>query len=141
MGTDEITWVTDQVAITNYVSAHDRAGLRGHGIRAVLCLDRELLGDQPGGHDVACVRLAHLIDGPNPPLVFQRAVQELTELVESHGRVVVHCRAGRSRSVAVVAAYLKASRAMSADEALRTVTAKRPSAVTPALAKLVASHT
>jgi protein-tyrosine phosphatase len=57
--------------------------------------------------------------------------------MQRHGRVVVHCRAGRSRSIAVVAAYLTRLFGIGADEALDLITSKRPSAVAPELIRLV----
>ena len=45
MHPDEVTWITDNVAITNFVSAHDKHVLTEHGVKAILCLDREVLGD------------------------------------------------------------------------------------------------
>lgn len=61
----------------------------------------------------------------------------MEQLVAQHGRVVVHCRAGRSRSIAVVAAYLKKARGLEAVEALAAVRALRESAVAPELIELV----
>ena len=84
-----------------------------------------------------CVRTVHLVDGPNEKLVFERAVKALEELVGQYERVVVHCRAGRSRSVAVVAAYLRRTMNIQADAVLALVTAKRKTAIAPKLARLV----
>lgn len=134
---DEVTWIVDQVAITNYVSAHSKDILAAQHVRAVLCLDRELEGCPPADRGIECVRVVHLVDGANEMVVFREAVSSLEGLIGKCGRVLVHCRAGRSRSIAVVAAYLTKVRGMDADEALEFVTTRRQAAVAPELVQLV----
>jgi len=134
---DEITWITDNVAITNFFSAHGKDILAEHNVKAVLCLDQETQGDSAEERGVECIEVVHLVDGPNDVVVFRRAVTTLGELIDRHGQVVVHCRAGRSRSIAVVAAYLKKARNLEADEALQFVMSRRQSAIAPELVRLV----
>ena len=86
---------------------------------------------------VACVQVVHLVDGANEMVVFREAVALLEELIAAHGRVVVHCRAGLSRSPAVVAAYLKNAQNLEAKEALAFVKARRESTIVPELVELV----
>jgi hypothetical protein len=78
MDPDEVTWITDPVAITNYVSAHSREVLAGHGVEAVLCLDRELEGCPAADRGVASVRVAHLVDGANELSLFRRRSRPLS---------------------------------------------------------------
>ena len=111
--------------------------LAQHKVAAVLCLDQELQGGPRTDRGLDCIRVVHLKDGLNERAVFKQAVEALDELVQGHGRVVVHCRAGRSRSVAVAAAYLMKAQQMEADVALEFVKAKRPSALAPELILLV----
>lgn len=134
---DEITWITDRIAITNFFSAHQRQLLAEHRVDAVLCLDRELLGDAAEVRGAKRIEAVDLVDGPNDIGAFERAVAALDSLLENYPRVVVDCRAGRSRSVAVVAAYLKRTQGLEATDALELVTSKRPSALAPELARLV----
>ena len=54
-------------------------------------------------------------------------------MVASHGRVLVHCRAGRSHSVAVVAGHLVVTEGTSTTDALSRVSALRASFVAPEL--------
>jgi protein-tyrosine phosphatase len=133
----EVTWITDRVAITNFVSAQSKQILAEHNVRGVLCLDRELEGGSSIDRGVECIRVIHLKDGANDLFVFKQAVSALVELADSCGRVVVHCRAGRSRSIAVVAAYLKKVLHAETDVALEIVRSKRQSAVAPELIRLV----
>src|SRR5262245_24827231 len=128
MHPDEVTWITNRVAITNFFSAHDRQVLAEHGVKAILCLDRELVGEPAAERGLAALELVHLNDGPNPTPSFRAAVETLERLVADHGRVLVHCRAGRSRSVAVVAAYLTRSESATAAAAMDLVRLKRDSA-------------
>jgi predicted protein tyrosine phosphatase len=140
MDPDEITWITDEVAITNFFSAHSPEVLARHRINAVLCLDRALQGGPAADRGVASIRSVHMVDGPNEMAVLRRAVAALDDLVQRHGRVVLHCRAGRSRSVAVTAAYLVKVRGWDAEQALEFVKAKRESAVAPELMRLVEAY-
>jgi protein-tyrosine phosphatase len=137
MDPDEVTWITNKVAITNFFSAHSKSILAEHKVKAVLCLDRELQGDSPEDRGVECIRVVHMKDGPNETRLFKEAVSTLEGLLADYNRVVVHCRAGRSRSIAVVAAYLMKVRDWGADEALAFVMAKRPASVAPELVDLV----
>ena len=137
MDPDEITSITDRIAITNFYSAHQRDLLAEHKVDAILCLDRELLGDSAEARGVERIEVVGLVDGPNDMAIFERAVAALESLVENHSRVVVHCRAGRSRSIAVVAAYLKKSEGLDATDALEFVKSKRPSALARELVRLV----
>jgi hypothetical protein len=63
-----------------------------------------------------------LVDGPgNPPLRMVAALLLLHTIVESGVTVLVHCQAGMSRSVMVVAAYLDMVGASSLDDALAKI--------------------
>ena len=137
MSPDDLTWITDRVAITNFFSAHRREVLAEARVEAILCLDEEVRGDEAADRGVACIRVVHLQDGENEMVLFEEAVATLDELLGTYQRVVVHCRAGRSRSVAVVAAHLKQSRGWNAEEALGLVKARRDSAIAPELVRLV----
>src|SRR5689334_3785954 len=88
----DVTWINDNVAITNFPSAHDKELLANHRVGAVLCLDRELEGCPSHERGIACVRVVHLVDGANEMSRFREAVDALAFLVKRHGRVVVHCR-------------------------------------------------
>ena len=106
-------------------------------MEAILCLDQEVRGSLPDARGIQCIEVVHLVDGPNDLAVFEWAVSNLTSLLEKYRRVVVHCRAGRSRSIAVVAAYLKRAQGIEAADALEFVKSKRPSALAPELIRLV----
>jgi len=99
-----VDWITDQVAIGNYLEAQDPALLRQHRFRSVMSLDGTLAADDADRLGVGAVVALRLIDGAGNDLrVVRRAVESLGELVRSHATVLVHCHAGRSRSVVIVA--------------------------------------
>jgi atypical dual specificity phosphatase len=134
---DEVTWITENVAITNFYSAHDKDVICQQKVQAILCLDRDLQGNTAQARGAKVIELVHLVDGANEMFTFKNAVATLERLIEKWERVIVHCRAGRSRSIAVVAAYLKRAKGLSAHEALALVCAKREAAIAPELARLV----
>ncbi len=125
------------LGITSFRGAHESAVVNNMGYRAVLCLAAGMSGPSAQERNLEEISEVPLNDGANPPSAFVNAVKELERLVDSHGKVLLHCHAGRSRAVAVAAAYLKRRDGLSALEALDAVRAKRDSAVSPELFSLV----
>jgi protein-tyrosine phosphatase len=112
-------WITDQVAIGNYLDA----ATLPPGVDAVLCLKEDCCDEGREDVEVLCVPL---IDGPgNDPRGVREAVRFIADVVAAGERILVHCHAGRSRSVAVVARYLVDSRGMTRRAALELINAKR----------------
>jgi protein-tyrosine phosphatase len=118
-----LSWITESIAITNFKTAFDTEALATNNlpVRAILCLDESTISTLPDARTVW-----HLQDGTNPPGLFSEAVRKLERLLAIHDRVLVHCRAGQSRSAAVVAGYLVCNGGMRVDEAIQYVTSKRP---------------
>jgi protein-tyrosine phosphatase len=131
-------WITEQIAIGNRTDAHD-AGLRERiGFRCVISLDGSMTEDLALslGYDDCETML--MIDGPgNHVDRFRRLVRRLMDMVDCYPPVLVHCQAGRSRSVTLVAAYLALSRGMATAEAYRFISQRRETCVTDGLEKLV----
>jgi protein-tyrosine phosphatase len=133
-----LDWITDEVAIGNYLKAQDAALLKQQAFRSVVNLDGTLSTKQAGEFGLAEVVAYRLIDGAgNDPRVFRYAVDDLRRLARLHPPVLVQCHAGRSRSAVVVAAYLMRSRDLEPEEAIAAVAAKREINVTPALVELL----
>jgi protein-tyrosine phosphatase len=131
-------WITDEIAIGNFAESQDVALLKASRIRSILSLDGSLDRQHAAELGVAEVVGYPLIDGPGNDLrVMEFAVADLESLVRRLSPVLVHCHAGRSRSVAVVAGYLMRRHDISADEAIRRVSARRESSVAPALLDLL----
>jgi atypical dual specificity phosphatase len=131
-------WITDQIAIGNYREAGDRAALAAQRIRSVLSLDGTLSTPHAAGLGVVEVVGYRLIDGEgNDPRIFRLAIDDLQRLIEVSPPVLVHCHAGRSRSAAVVAAYLMRAHHLRPDETLARVASKRAINITPELLELL----
>jgi protein tyrosine phosphatase (PTP) superfamily phosphohydrolase (DUF442 family) len=133
-----VDWITDQVAIGNHEEAQDMALLSQHGFRSVLSLDGTLAARDAGRLGVGAVAAFPLIDGAGNDLrILRLAVEALEDLVRSHAPVLVHCHAGRSRSVIIVAGHLAQSLGIDPVEAIARVAAKRVVCITPALEELL----
>ena len=118
-------WITENVAIGNYLDALDAELLAAEGIQSLLCLDAN---HRPGVDitSIAKCETIDLIDGPgNETHRFQRAVKVLIEFVEDHTPVLVHCHAGRSRSPLIVAGYLVVCEKLEPEAAVARVAEKR----------------
>lgn len=107
MGTDGISWITDDIAIAMRSTALQLETRASNAFQSVICLDGSLddaMAASLGYDDWFC---CELFDGPgNDVLKFVHVVDTLSLMVAGTSQVLVYCHAGRSRSVAVVAAYL-----------------------------------
>jgi hypothetical protein len=131
-------WITDTVAIGNYLDAQDVELLRRHAIGSILGLVEALEGVEPVVLGVKEIRIVPLVDGVgNDPRLFRHAVAVLADLLRRCPPVLVHCHAGRSRAAAVVAAHLMNALGVGVEKALALVAARRDIAVSPALERLL----
>lgn len=129
-----IHWISDEIAITNVVSANNAEVLETLGIfpGQILCLDRK----SQARYGLDGRQVVSLVDGDNPAEDFTRAVDALEGMIRRNGRTLVHCHAGRSRSLVVVAGYLVRHRNFTPEDALNLVKSKRPCAsIMPGLLK------
>ena len=114
-----MNWIIDQIAIGNYRDAEAPPS----DIDAVLCLREGCCDEGRTDIDVLCIPL---IDGPgNDPRRVQQAIGFIADVVDAGDNVLVHCHAGRSRSVVIVARYLMERQGMTASGALASIAAKR----------------
>ncbi|MDF1660326.1 MAG: dual specificity protein phosphatase [Planctomycetota bacterium] len=127
-------WINDEIFIGNRPDAHDLNLLEEYGIQGILSLDGSMVRKKAVEFGVKDLIGIKLIDGPgNDRRHLELAIMHLGRLLENGAPVLVHCRAGRSRSVAVVAAYLAQSGGISFEEALDKVRDSRDSSVAQAL--------
>jgi hypothetical protein len=127
-------WITDQIAIGNYLDAQDVELLRREGIAAILSLDGCLDGKVAAELGVQKIAVFRLQDGPGNDLdLFRKAVDTVTRFATTSPPLLVQCHAGRSRSAVVVAGHLIRTRGLQPEEALRFVASKRQLAVTPGM--------
>ena len=133
-------WISDSIAIGNYLDATDTALHRAEGIRSLLCLDGKL---RPG--DAARLELDGLVSVPlidgdgNRPEAFESAVRAVERLATLRPKLLVQCHAGRSRSVIVVAAHLMRTQRLRPQDALQQIAERRDVAITPGIERLLRS--
>lgn len=133
----KVDFITDKIAIGNRAQLEDPTALKPYHFKSVLSLDNAIT-QLPIGETIEQCHHFPLIDGPDNDFNrFERAVFTLRELVDKYSPVFVHCHAGRSRSPAVVAAYLVLDKKIDAQLALEFVDSKRQISIHPALIELV----
>jgi protein-tyrosine phosphatase len=133
-----VDWITDTIAIGTFLEARSHTLRVDAGIRSVICLEA-VLRDEPN-LDVDDYEVIDLADGAgNDPRAFERAVRLVGVLSEQSPKLLVHCRAGRSRSVVVVAGYLMRERHWSCDEAIAFIGARREIQLTAGIEGLLRS--
>lgn len=122
-----MTFITDTIAIGNFMDAQDHAALQEAGIRSILCLNGLLSGLQPDDLGVEAMTCFNFTDGSgNDPQLFERAVKIVGQYAQQNPKLLVHCQAGRSRSVMVVASHLVRQNGWDLRQALELIRAKRP---------------
>ena len=116
-----MNWITDQIAIGNFLDAKSD-NLAQH-VDGVLCLVENCCDKNHEELDVLCLPL---VDGPgNNPRYIAAAIEYIDDMVSAGDRVLVHCHAGRSRSVCVVIRYLMEYEKLSQGQALALIQSKR----------------
>jgi len=113
-------WVTKQIAIGNYLDAKNASPAE---VDAILCLRPDCCDENDAAFDILCVPLS---DGAgNNQRFFDEALAFLDDVVSRGEKILVHCHAGRSRSVCIVARYLMLKQNISSQQALEVIALKR----------------
>lgn len=110
----------------NLKAATDLPLLRSHNISAIVqVLDNE---PEPLYRDEFTYFLVDLIDSPTEDIlrIFEKTLAFIEKHIQSGLSVLVHCKAGMSRSATVVIAYLMAKHKMSYKKAFYKVRDQRP---------------
>lgn len=114
-------WITDQIAIGNFLDA--KSDNLTQRVDSILCLIENCCDEDHDDLDVLCLPL---LDGlGNNPRYLAAAVEYIDDMVSSGDRILVHCHAGRSRSVCVGARYFMEFEGFSQVEALALIKSKR----------------
>ncbi|WLQ16624.1 dual specificity protein phosphatase [Hahella aquimaris] len=104
-------------------------------VDAVLCLKEECCDEDNTDVDVLCLPL---IDGRgNDKRLFNDAVDFIHDVVSSGDRILVHCHAGRSRSVCIVARYFMMKQGITSHQALSMISAKREIYLSPGIEEIL----
>jgi len=120
----ELTKITDQIYIGTYSSAQMLDFTNRVGITHVL----NCTPDEHAGLKGFNVRQLNINDGFEIPAEAIRfALVSIATAIHNHGRILVHCHAGVSRSVSIVCAHLMYA-GFSWDEAVDFVRSRRPQA-------------
>jgi protein-tyrosine phosphatase len=112
-------WITDQIAIGNFLDAQNPPA----GIDAILCLKPQCCDEARTDVSALCIALKDGAGNRREDVL--EAIDFISETVTAGERVLVHCHAGRSRSVCVVAAYLMKHSGLSRSGALAIIETKR----------------
>jgi protein-tyrosine phosphatase len=125
-------WITANIAIGNFVDAKN---VTSSDVDAALCLKEECCVESDPRYCVMCVPL---VDGPgNISSLLEEAIDFIDAIVTDGGRVLVHCHAGRSRSVCIVARYLMWKGGLTGKAALEMIESKRDIYLSPGIEELL----
>lgn len=117
--------ITDRVWLGRWIDARGMAGLRVAGAVAVLDVTCEF--DRCAGSDGLAYLNVPVLDLTRPTRADLEKCHRFIDEHSARGPVYVHCKAGFSRSAAVVGAYLiRAGVARSAEEAADLLRSRRP---------------
>jgi len=119
--------VADALYVGSIGAAKNRAALRAHGITHILCV---MKGTGPVYPNEFAYMTMPVDDNPNTNIqdYFHDCFSFIDEARNGGGAVLVHCFQGKSRSVAVVTAYVMAMARCTFIEALDAVRRARPCA-------------
>ncbi|MBF0235349.1 MAG: dual specificity protein phosphatase family protein [Desulfamplus sp.] len=112
-------WITDKIAIGNFRDAREFES----EVDAILCLIPNCCDEENAAVDTLSIPLRDA--NGNRKQDAQLAIEFISGVVASGDRILVHCQAGRSRSVCIVAAYFVVHNNMSVNEALSFIQSKR----------------
>jgi protein tyrosine phosphatase (PTP) superfamily phosphohydrolase (DUF442 family) len=136
-----VSFITPDVAIGTSLDAANTRVIAEYGFRSILCLNGHLYGCEPTECGVEALKVYDFIDGPGNDLwLVRQAVLTLEKFVNRSPKVLVHCRAGRSRSVVIVAAWMMRTIKLSPEDALAFIAKRREIALTPGIEELLYSE-
>lgn len=125
-------WITPHIAIGN---VRDARSVRAQEVETLLCLLADCCAEER--EDIEVVAVPFHDGAGNRFRDLRDAVSCIDETVRNGGRILVHCHAGRSRSAAVVAAYLMVCCDQSAEAALARIRCQREIWLSPGIEELL----
>lgn len=129
-------WITDRIALGNYIDAENA---RKKDVDAILCLKPDCCNEANEELDILCIPL---VDGSgNDSRLFDDAVNFIDDIVSTGGKILVHCHAGRSRSVCILARYFMIKEKITSHQALQRIERKRPIYLSPGIDEILKIRT
>lgn len=129
-GETNITHICRSVWVGNLAAANNLELLKELGITHVVAVTQFGEGARffPGEFEYRVVKIQDVEASDLTP-EFTPTAEFIEQAVMGGGRVLVHCNAGKSRSVTLTAAWIMHSTGMTAFEAIETVRKARPEAL------------
>ena len=125
-------WISKHIAIGNVA---DVASVVPGQVDAILCLKESCCDEADERFYVSCVPLR---DGAgNHPRLVEQAIDFIDSAVSSDIKILVHCHAGRSRSVCVVARYFMVNLHLSPNHAIAHIERFRDVALSPGISDIL----
>ena len=125
-------WITENIAIGNYIDARS---LKDGDVNAILCLIDNCCSEEDDRFDVVTIPLVDAAG--NDKRYFKDATDFIGDVVRSNEKILVHCHAGRSRSVCIVARYLMIAHGITSHQALAKIEAKREIYLSPGIEEIL----
>jgi hypothetical protein len=114
--------ITNDIYISHFVPSFQREFLKSFGIKAIICLSGHHNKSDPETLGVRAIFSVDMPDGEGTTSAMIRSyTAALHSFLKAHGRTLVLCQAGQSRSPSLVAAYLARYRNMELESALELV--------------------
>lgn len=125
-------WITDNIAIGNFIDAKN---VQKTEVDAILCLKDNCCHEDNDAFDVLVIPLVDA--SGNDKRLVDDALDFIDDVVSGGGKILVHCHAGRSRSVCIVARYLMIKQGLTRGQALSKIEAKREIYLSPGVEEIL----
>jgi hypothetical protein len=125
----DYNWIISDIAVGNIKAGSNLAGLKAEGITCIVCAIPQLPHPVDTYHDQG-FSLFHLPIDDSPDVQIERWFDEVSDFIMINRlmkrKVLVHCHAGMSRSVALTCAFLMNLCSCDDIKALHWIRDKRP---------------
>ena len=126
-------WITEHIAVGSFIDAQHADP---DDVDAILCLIADCCDEDDVRFDVLNLPL---VDGPgNDSRRVHEALAFVHDAVSNGKRILVHCHAGRSRSVCIVVRYLMTYMGRPRQQAIAMVQAKHDIYLSPGIEEILA---
>ncbi len=125
-------WITENIEIGNFLDVEQASS---EELNAILCVKTDCCSEDNTEFDIMCMPL---IDGVgNDKRYLNDALDFIHDVVSNGEKILVHCHAGRSRSVCVTARYFMVKQGITSHQALEKIRAKREIYLSPGIEEIL----